>query len=72
MRPGAKGIFNADAFMLEVCGTALVPTNREADRAHHDPGNFTALWIAKEMHRNACKISACESRHANRRHRRRF
>jgi hypothetical protein len=56
----ARGLFVTDAFVFENCSTGLVSTDREVDRAHHDPRNLAALRFAKEMYQRARARSASQ------------
>ena len=42
--------FTANTAVLENRSAELVSANREVDRAQHDPGDFAALRLTKEMY----------------------
>jgi hypothetical protein len=59
MRSGPTEAFSPDASVLENRSAELVSTDREVDRAHHDPGNFAALRLTKKMHKRDGARGTC-------------
>jgi len=59
MHSRLREAFIADASVLENRSAELVSTDREVDRAHHDPGNFAALRLTKEMHKRDGARGTC-------------
>ena len=53
MRSRLGEAFVANTAVLEDCSADLVSANREVSRTHHDPGNFAALRLTKEMYQRA-------------------
>ena len=57
LRPGKA--FIANTAVLENRSAELVSTDREVDRAYHDPGNFAALRLTKEMYQRTGTLGTC-------------
>ena len=51
--------FIANSPVLANRSAELVSADREVDRAHHDPGNFAALRLTKEMYQRTGTLSTC-------------
>jgi len=49
--------FIANTSVLENRSAELVSADREVSRAYHDPRNFAALRLAKEMHQRTGTLS---------------
>ena len=51
--------FIANTSVVENCSAELVSADREVSRADHDPGNFAALRLTKEMYQRAGTLGTC-------------